>query len=187
MFLTVSSLSPLLLFAITSGILALALYPAKQLIKTNKSNEQKLAELKKWKTDAQIFITQWQQEQPVDTTIWENDLLIGNPDAPLLITVACNPYCGPCAKAHEQLDGMLEKFHGKLAVQIRLLCDPKNEKDKRTIAVEAILRQAAVLSDKQVLQQILTDWFKWMNYEKWSNKWNNKSTQVDDVMNRHAD
>ena len=171
-----------------AGILFLGLYPIKQLIKTNKSNQQKLAELKKWKTDAHLFVTQWQQEQQVDTTIWINDLFMGNPDAPLLITVACNPYCGPCAKAHEQIDGMLEKFEGKLAVQIRLLCNPKNENDQRAIAVKAILRQAAVLSEKKEIQQMLTDWFKWMDYEKWSNKWNDdESIQVHDAMNRHAD
>ena len=187
-FLTTSPIYPALVYFMLAGILLLGLHPIKQLIKTNKSNQQKLAELKKWKTDAQLFITQWQQEQRVDTSIWENDLLLGNPEAPLLITVACNPYCGPCAKAHEQLDGMLEKFEGKIAVQIRFLCNPKNEKDQRTIAVKAILLQAAVLSDRQAIQQMLTDWFVWMNYDKWSSKWPFKeSTQVHDVMNRHAD
>ena len=104
------------------------LLPVKSLIKTNKANGQLLVEFNKWKTDAAIFITQWQQQQKIGTTIWENDLLLGNANAPVLITVACNPYCGPCAKAHEQLDEMLHRFAGKVKVQGRLLCNCSNEK-----------------------------------------------------------
>ena len=90
-----------------------------------------------------MFKNQWEKEQQVDTTIWENDLVIGNPNAPVMITVACNPYCGPCASAHKQLDQMLDKHKGKLALQVRLLCNTTNTEDKRTIAVTALLQKAA--------------------------------------------
>jgi protein-disulfide isomerase len=157
-------------------ILALVLLPTKQLIKTNNSNKLKLAELKKWKLDAGLFINQWQQEQEVDTAIWANDLLIGNPFAPLLITVACNPYCGPCAKAHQQLDNLLHRFANKLKVQIRLLCNAENENDKKTVAVKAILQKAATIKTNSDLQQMLTDWFERMDYEKWDAKWKSDNT-----------
>jgi uncharacterized membrane protein/protein-disulfide isomerase len=152
-------------------LLSAILLPIKQLIKTNNTNQQKLAELKKWKTDAGLFINQWQQEQQVDTTIWQNDLVIGNIDAPILITVACNPYCEPCSKAHMQLDDLLHRFAGKVKVQIRLLCSIENEADKRTIAVKAILQKAEAVNNNTELQQMLTDWFEWMDFEKWNAKW----------------
>jgi protein-disulfide isomerase len=107
----------------------------------------------------------------VDTTIWQNDLVLGNPNAPILITVACNPYCGPCAKAHKQLDDLLYRFTGKLKVQVRLLCDAENETDKRAIAVKAILQKAEIINTTTELQQMLTDWFVWMDFEKWDTKW----------------
>ena len=149
--------------------------PVKSLININQGNRQKLAELKKWKTDVNLFTTQWQQEQHVDNTIWQNDLVLGNPDALILITVACNPYCGPCAKAHKELDKMLKKFDGKMAVQVRLLCNPENENDKRTIAVNAIIQQVAIIKNNKELQQMLTDWFEWMDFEKWIEKWQVKN------------
>jgi protein-disulfide isomerase len=166
--------TPVIVFAVTCMVLLIAWLPVKQLIKTNNANQQKLAELKKWKTDANIFHALWQKEQPIDTTIWQHDLVIGDLAAPILITVACNPYCGPCAKAHHQLDELLDKFSGKLKVQVRLLCNPTNEDDIRTIAVSAILQQAFTLKSNGDLRQMLTDWFSWMNYEKWNCKWVSK-------------
>jgi protein-disulfide isomerase/uncharacterized membrane protein len=166
-----NSITPIAAFLILITLLSFILLPTKQLIKTNNTNRQKLVELKKWKTDAGLFITQWQQEQQVDTTIWQNDLVIGNPNAPILITVACNPYCGPCAKAHKQLDDLLYRFTGKLKVQVRLLCDAENETDKRAIAVKAILQKAEIINTTTELQQMLTDWFVWMDFEKWDTKW----------------
>lgn len=165
---------PVIIFFAVLIFLIISLYPVKGLIKTNKTNQHKLAELKKWKTDAGLFITQWQQEQQVDSTIWDNDLLLGNPNAPVLITVACNPYCGPCAKAHVQLDDLLHRFPNKVKIVVRFLCNANDETDKRSIAVKAILQQAETINDNTVLQQMLSDWFALMNFEKWSEKWKTK-------------
>lgn len=162
---------PFVNFLTLFTLLLIGLLPVKALIKTNKTNQHKLAELKKWKTDAGLFITQWQEEQAVDTAIWKNDLLIGNPAAPILITVACNPFCGPCAKAHVQLDELLHRYPNKVKVLVRFLCNAGDEKDKRTIAVKAILQKVTSLQNTIELQQMLTDWFAWMDYEKWNNTW----------------
>ena len=81
----------LMMYAGIAVLVSLIFLPVKKLLKANQLNQLKLVELKKWKLDAGLFLTQWQQEQEVDTTEWENDLIIGNPQAPLKITVACNP------------------------------------------------------------------------------------------------
>jgi len=180
-------ISPGIVFVGLFLFLALLLLPIKQLIKTNKSNKLKLSELKKWKLDAGLFITQWQQEPKVDASVWKNDLLLGNPSASLLITVACNPYCGPCAKAHKQLDKLLHHFDDKIKLQIRLLCDPENADDTRTIAVKAILQRASVMHDATEMQQMMTDWFEWMNFEKWKTKWQpDTNIKVTDVLLQHS-
>ncbi len=180
-------LQPFLFFILLLAILAVAQLTIKALIKTNKSNEHKLAELKKWKTDAGLFMAQWQQEQKADTTIWENDLLLGDLHAPVLITVACNPYCGPCAKAHAQLDELLDRFAGKVKVQVRLLCNANNINDEKTIAVKEILRKANNLKSNAELQQMLTDWFAWMDYEKWIAKWQaEKTIDINERLKEHA-
>lgn len=165
------SFPPLCFFILLIVTLAVILLPLKALIKTNQTNQHKLAELKKWKADPNLFLAQWQQEQNVDTTILENDLLLGDINAPLLISVACNPYCGPCAKTHTELDDLLHRFADKIKIQIRFLCDAENSDDKRAIIVRAILQKVVTLKTNAELQQILNDWFAWMDFEKWSEKW----------------
>ncbi len=173
------------LFILVFFLLGLVLIPIKQLIKTISSNKLKLAELKKWKLDAPLFINQWKQEQEVDTSIWKNDLLLGNPSAPLLITVACNTYCEPCAKAHAQLDTLINKYPDKIKVQIRLSSSAEN--DKYTIAVKALLQRASNIYNSIELQRMLTDWFEWVNLEKWETKWNpDKSIDVSKQLERHT-
>ncbi len=177
---------PFLLFILTTILLTIIYLPIKQLIKTNSKNKQELTSFKKWKTDASLFMAQWEKEPTCDNTIWENDLLIGNADAPICITVACNPYCGPCAKAHKELDELVEKYPDKVSVQVRFLCDSKNEENKMTVAVKAILQQAQILKSNNKLQNMLSDWFEWMEYEKWNAKWKvNKKIEVANILVRH--
>ncbi len=179
-------IEPYLFYAIAIALITIAYLPIKQLIKTNSKNKQQLASFKKWKTDASLFMAQWEKEPTCDNTIWENDLLIGNSDAPIRITVACNPYCGPCASAHKKLDELVEKYPTKIVVQVRLLCNPTNADDKRTIAVKAILQKAIVLKNNNELQAMLTDWFEWMDYEKWDAKWKmDKDINVSDALIKH--
>lgn len=180
------SLTYFLLFIFTSGILALAFFPVKQFIKKNKSNQQKLAELKKWKTDANLFITQWQQEQQVDTTIWNNDIIFGNSNAPIKIIVACNPYCGPCAKMHEKLEKILEMHPQKVCIMVRFLCDPNDEKDRRTIFVNSYLQILKLSINYADPQLALSDWFKEMDYSKWLKMWQPRSNiNVQEELQKH--
>jgi protein-disulfide isomerase len=161
----------LTLFACLFFILALFLLPIRRLQKINSSNKIKLIGLKKWKMDVDLFTSVLQKEQEIDITIWDNDLLVGNLSAPLLVTVVCNLYCKPCAKAHAQLDSLLRRYVNTLKVQVRLVFDHNNQKDKRTIAAKAILQKTAEI-DNNYLQEMLNDWFNWMDYNKWHDKWN---------------
>jgi uncharacterized membrane protein/thiol-disulfide isomerase/thioredoxin len=177
---------PFAYFAITFGLLLLAYLAIKQLIKTNSQNKQELSAFKKWKTDASLFVTQWEKEPTCDNSIWENDLLIGKADAPIRITVACNPYCGPCAKAHKELDELLDKHPNRISLQIRLLCSPSNKVDDITIAVEAILKHAETITNVKELQVILSNWFEWMDYDKWRTKWKTDTTiNVENSLIKH--
>ncbi|MES1249968.1 MAG: vitamin K epoxide reductase family protein [Chitinophaga rupis] len=185
---TFSDFLPEGLFVSLFAFLALLLFPVKQLIITNTSNKTKLTELRKWKLDADLFVSEWEKEPETDTVIWENDLLLGNPFAPLLITVACNPYCTPCSKAHIKLDNLLQRFPDKLRLLVRLSCAPRDVTDQKTIAVKAILQKAFTLQNKKELQQLLTDWFEKMNYQQWEEKWQpDKNISVQERIQQHYD
>jgi hypothetical protein len=169
------SISPEAIFILLMIVSSMILLPIKRLIKTNSNNKLKLAELKKWKLDGDLFLSQWRQEQEVDTTVWQNDLLLGDSEAPLQITIACNPYCNPCAKTHKQLDNLLRHYPSKIKVQVRFLFTAQDENNKLTIAVKAILQRASIIQNNSELRQLLTDWFDWMDYDKWTDKWKSDS------------
>ncbi len=181
------SLTSFAFFAASFAALTLAIYPIKKFLAKHTRLEQQSTELKKWKTDASLFISQWKNEPAVNNDTWENDLVIGNPDARLQITVACNPYCGPCAKAHKLLDVILERFPNKVSIQIRLACDPADLNDSRTQATAAILKSASTIKNTKDLQTMLTDWFEIMDLAKWSAKWQAKEeTAVQAQLDAHS-
>src|SRR5258708_1513490 len=172
---------PEVLFFVLFLFMAAMLLPVKQLLKTNKSNKVKLAELRKCKKDANLFFTLWEKEQEVDTTVWGNDVVIGEAADSLLITIASDPYCRPCAKAHQQIDNLLRRFEGRLKVQIRLFCNPNNDQDMHTIVVKDILANVAAKDSKPDIRQMLNDWFEYMEYDKWAKKWPHPRVRLDDA------
>jgi len=180
------SLSSVLVLLSVGIIGAIILLPIKNLLKKGNKYEQVSKELKEWKLDADLFIAQWEKEEFVDTTIWENDLIIGNPQAPLKITVACNPYCGPCANAHKVLDEMLDRYRNIVCIQLRFICQANNNEDVRTMVVENILRKSLEFSDYHQLQKMMSDWFSDMNYENWLTRWKaTNNFSVNEKLNHH--
>lgn len=101
----------------------------------------------------------------MDTTPFEHDLQLGNAHAPLQIMVACNPYCGPCAKAHEQLHKLLEKNDKGLTIRFTIKHDKKD--DPKTKAVEYLLRLMAGKT-ASYKKKVVHDWFLQMNMEQFT-------------------
>lgn len=175
-------------FTFTILVLTIIYLPIKLLIKTNTKNKQQLTSFKKWKSDPSVFISQCKKEPSCDNAIWENDLLIGNVDAPVRITVACNLFCTPCARTHKQLDSLLDKYPGKFNVQIKLLCDTLDKNDNRRIATEAILQKAAGINSNADLQVMITDWFENMDLNIWQKKWQiDSNNDITETLSRHTE
>jgi len=180
-------LEGLVLLAIIFLILLLALLPIKRLLKQNISNETKLAQLRSWKMDPTIFTSLLDKERQIDTQIWSNDLILGNPNAPTLVTIACNPYCPPCSTAHKTIDKLLHNNYNKIKIQLRFLFDNTDNSDSRKIAVRAILRNALEKNTNSEIEEMTSDWFNWVDYERWSTKWKpNNNLNVDYFLEKHT-
>lgn len=118
---------------------------------------------------------------------------LGNPEAPVQIMVACNPYCGPCAKAHELLHTLTEKYTGLLGLTIRFTLAADNKKDKRTEVVQYVLQhieEACVNKTPEeksaYSRKVLQHWFTQMNYEKFTARFSNtKTIDVSSILQQH--
>jgi uncharacterized membrane protein len=81
---------------------------------------------------------------------------IGNPDAENTIIKVCNPYCGPCGKAHPILD---EIIHNNKNIKLKLIFTASNDKDDiRGVAARHLLAINEKYNALQT-QQALDDWY----------------------------
>ena len=61
-------------------------------------------------------------EQPrADTSDFDQEMVLGNPEAPLEIILVSSLFCAPCKKAHEQLERLVALYPDQLKVRIRLV------------------------------------------------------------------
>ncbi|HVI47845.1 MAG TPA: vitamin K epoxide reductase family protein [Chitinophaga sp.] len=177
--------TPLLMagyFFLLQAVIYLAILPLKGALKDLRERLAYANELLKWKRDGQLFMHQWEQRPAVDTTTLPGELYLGNREAPLEITVACNPYCGPCSSAHEVLDKIYDLYKDTVGIKVRFTCQP-GSKDRITEAVTAILQSAATLPDDDAKAEMIADWFVHRDMEKWQRKWKpTVLTNVDDMI-----
>jgi len=83
-------------------------------------------------------------------------ITIGNPDAANTIIKVCNPFCGPCAKAHSVIDEIL---HNNKDVKLKLIFTASNDaNDERGNVARHLL---AINENQNALQtqQALDDWY----------------------------
>jgi uncharacterized membrane protein/thiol-disulfide isomerase/thioredoxin len=169
---------------IITVVAAVWLLIIKPIFDKNKELTGKNYSLLRFKNNPDIFITLLQQQRRVDITPFENDLQLGNSAAPVQIMVACNPYCGPCAKAHEALDKLIEK--NDIGLTVRFAVKAESKEDKRTQAVEYLLQ---VLNDMTNIykRKVLNNWYAGMNMKKFKDIYPLKErTAIDDLLNNYA-
>nr|WP_301922669.1 thioredoxin domain-containing protein [Ferruginibacter sp.] len=82
---------------------------------------------------------------------------IGNPAATNTIIKVCNPYCGPCAKAHEKIEALLE-HNDNVKMKIIFTTSTK-ETDPAIKPTRHLIAIAENTHDQQKLKQSLDDWY----------------------------
>ena len=83
-------------------------------------------------------------------------ITIGNPDAANTIIKVCNPYCGPCAKAHPLLH---EIIHNNKNIKVKLIFTASNGvTDRRGIIAKHLLAINEKRNNLQ-MEQVLDDWY----------------------------
>lgn len=153
--------SPALISAILPIILCLILpitlwYVLKPLLLKSKNEPMYKAAYKRLLYNPDTFNNLLQQQQTAPEGYEHLGITIGNPDAGTTIIKVCNPYCGPCAKAHAVIHEIL---HNNKDVKLKLIFTASNEEnDERGI----VARHLLAISKKQDPVQTslaLDDWY----------------------------
>ncbi|RZJ91798.1 MAG: hypothetical protein EOO20_04050 [Chryseobacterium sp.] len=179
----------ILIFMAVLLLLLLILYPIKALLKTIISNKKSLLELKKFKSDPGLFLYEWEKGISVDTEYWDNEIIIGEPKAPIRVTIACNPYCDPCAQAHFEMEKIMERYPANVCLQIKFLSfnfsnNPLAQKIDE--ANSLILNTLIKLDDSLEVKKAVDDWFRVMDISQWKKRWRqDDSIDVAPLLSRH--
>ncbi|RAJ29092.1 vitamin K epoxide reductase family protein [Pedobacter cryoconitis] len=143
-----------LLFAFVSPLIVInVLIPALQKAKEGRKN---FISLQKLKNSPHLFNALLKKQKAV-TELPENlGIFLGNPNGKYKIIKVCNPYCGPCADAHQQVEELMEHNED---IQLQILFTATNDKnDIRTPPVKHFLALADKY-DQETLKLALDDWY----------------------------
>jgi len=113
-------------------------------------------ELQRLKHDPQIFDALLAKQKILTESSKGLGIMLGNPDASNKIIKVCNPYCGPCARAHKPLEELL---HNNPDLQVQIIFTASNlEGDRQTAPVKHLLA-IAQKGNAGMLVQALDDWY----------------------------
>ncbi len=97
-------------------------------------------------------------------------VVLGNPNAETTITMVSNPFCGPCAKAHETLDQWLKTRDD---IKIKVIFTTANHDDDEKTKVSRHVSALSLLNDAKLLEDALNDWYRQgdKKYELWAKRY----------------
>lgn len=122
------------------------------------ANDSKSYE-KKWKNlryNPEIFQALLDKSDRISIPTDNLGIVIGNPDAQNEIIKVCNPYCGPCSKAHPELEHIIKNNPN---VRVRIIFTATGEEvDTKTPPVAHLLAIQQELGQEAV-HRALDDWY----------------------------
>lgn len=103
------------------------------------------------------YFNQLLQEQTLAPDGWQDlGITIGNPDASTTIIKVCNPYCGPCAKAHPVLEEIVHRNHD---VNLKVIFTATDKEEDRGAKPVKHLLAIAARNDMALTQKAMDDWY----------------------------
>jgi uncharacterized membrane protein len=108
------------------------------------------------KFNPEVFDMLLKRQTPLALPVEGLGIHIGKPDAPNTFIKICNPYCGPCSKAHPKIEELLEK-HDNL--QVKIIFTASN--DDNDIAAKPVRHLMAIAEggNEVITKQALDDWY----------------------------
>lgn len=113
----------------------------------------------------------------------ENEILLGDKNAQLLITEVMNPYCSPCGDSMKKIAQLLNIYETGLLFQV-LFISKKSDRERCNRIIKHLLAFTKE-HDSQTAMAALLDWFKSMDYEKWAKQYPINSPLSEEEFNRY--
>lgn len=127
-------------------------------------------QLKKFKYNSDLFNQILMNQPKYGVSDELMPIKMGNPNAETTITMVSNPFCGPCAKAHQEIDEWL-KYRTDFQLKI-IFTTADHDNDERT-KISRHINALSLLQDTELLERALNDWYNsnQKKYEAWAAKY----------------
>jgi protein-disulfide isomerase len=152
--LNLNLLLPLALTYLLPLLAWLSLKP--QLLRWQKAKQDQRA-YRRFKFNPEVFGGLLQKQKAILTPTEGLGITLGPADAPNRLIKVCNPYCGPCSKAHPKIEKLLHR-HSNLQVQI-LFMVPDSPGGKLHTTASHLMAIAHSKAHGRQVQQALDDWY----------------------------
>lgn len=146
-----------LITIVSFGIPAVAWYLLKPFFVNAYKYKSQYKELNQFKYNSEVFKFLLHQQNNIDSTkVAGLGITIGNPNAPNTIIKVCSPYCGPCGKAHLEIEKLISQ-NSSVKVQIIFTASNNNfaEKNRPINHLLAI----AKMGNGLLLEEALGYWY----------------------------
>lgn len=132
-------------------------------------NEHK--KLFKFKRNYAMFKKELLSQQETMYTQLPSDLIVGNPQAPLKLSIVTNPFCKYCKEAHFQLEELLEQYPEEISLNVLFLFDPEIASTTTSEELHYRLIDIYHYHGPQKFMEALGEWFKHKKFDKWIAKY----------------
>lgn len=118
------------------------------------------------KNSPEVFASLLFKQRKVDTTPFMNEFLIGEPEAPLRLTMVVNLFCTPCKNELEHAKELLSIYREQVSLSLRFLRSRDNG-ESSDLLLEAWLHELKKLNFVPFHgQQMIEKWYENMDKEK---------------------
>lgn len=108
-----------------------------------------------FKFNTEIFNTLLKKQQQIKASAEGLGIDLGNPDAVNTLIKVCNPYCGPCSKAHAKIEQLLET---NTTIRVKIIF--KTLADPESLSYKATAHLLTIAQDKpKQIRHALDDWY----------------------------
>jgi hypothetical protein len=169
---------PFLIFAISYLIPLLGWVLIKKYFKKYFELKSNRIQLTKFNRNYKLFSYALLNSKKVKYSTLNSKIKLGNPGAKLKISIVTSPFCGHCAKAHELIKEVLDKYSNEVLINIRFNLNPE-EKDEKFRNLYFKLIEIYFEKGQTEFQKALDYWFKNKNLNTWFLKFGESNYKFD--------
>jgi len=124
-----------------------------------------------FKRNYSMFKSELLSQKKTDYTSLPAHFIVGNPDAPLKLSIVTNPFCKYCKEAHFELDDLLKRHPDQLCLTVLFLFDLEVPSNDSSAELHYRLADIYMNEGDRTFMGALGDWFANKDYEAWSKKY----------------